>query len=336
MRKTLVYATFLLWPRPGWARDFPIGLFGVPSDAPLEEISRAGFTVVLPSATDPGPQMDLAKRAAREGLALVGFPGDAAKAHAPAASWPVSGWYLADEPEVNNVPPAEIRRQADELRRWDPKRPAVLVVGEGRAAADYAAALDELWVDWYPVPHLPLETLGREVSVAVSSAAGKPVVAVVQAMDWRDYPQRNPHKPRVGRFPTFRELRFMAYHAVLRGAAGVYFFEFRKRSQPGKTLADYPEHWEAVRRVASELNALRPFFSSEGTMLTVGALEGRRWRHDGRELIVLLNPTQAAVPIPADLFSGGLWTVFEKRVAAAEAFPGRALAPNQVAVLCRR
>lgn len=318
------------------AGEFPIGLYGVPPDAPLDSLSEAGFTAILPSQRGPDVQRELAGRARRAGLDFIGYPDTPVMKSGPASEWPISAWYIADEPEVYRVSPSEIGRQAAELRRWDPNRSLSLVVGEGRYAADYAPSVDEVWVDWYPVPHLPLETVGREISLAVSSVTGKPVMAVLQAIDWKDYSQRDPKKPRIGRFPQSAEIRFMAYQALVRGASGVYFFEFQKRAQPGKTLLDFPEQWLALRRVSKEFHALRSFFSGSSHPLDLAGLEGRAWQAGGREIAVLLNPTSAPLHLPERFLTGEYWTLFEKRLSVKDRFPAGRLGPYRTAVLMRR
>lgn len=327
------FAALLLAAGTASTGGFPIGLYGVPPEAPFEELTEAGFTALLPAATEPEAQFAMAQAARRAGLDMYGIPSPEVMALRPAASWSVAGWYLADEPEVYRVPPGEIGRQAAALRAWDPRKPLVLVVGEGRAAADYAPHVDQVWVDWYPVPHLLLASTGWEISAAKAASSGKPVLAVIQTMDWKDYPQRDPRKPRIGRFPSAHELRFMAYHAVIRGASGLYFFEFRKRNHPPKTLLDYPEQWQALRRVVREVKMLAPILAeSEGEALAVAPLEGRRWRYPKGELVVIANPSDKEAPLPSDFLAGRYRTVFEDRLAVREAIPSGMLRPGRVLV----
>lgn len=280
--------------------EFPIGLYNLTVPEACEEVAATGFTHVL--SDDPA----VIKAARSHGLQVLGIP-QPTESKRSTSALSVAAWYIADEPEINRQSPEDIARIAAAVRRWDPDAPLTLVVGDARYARVYAPSVDALMVDWYPVPHLPLGSVGDQVSMAVSQSNGKPVWAVLQAMDWRDYPQRDPKKPRIGRFPTYAELRFMSYHAVLRGATGVYFFEFQRRSAPGETLLDYPERWQALKRVVRELADLKDFFAAgPGETMPLDGLEGRLWASGARKLAILLNPTLSPVPIPKE-FLGRRW-----------------------------
>jgi len=311
----------LLFTLPASA-EFHIGLYNLTVPHASKEVSAAGFTHIL--SDDPA----VTEAARRHGLKIVGIPRPTESRRSTSAP-SVAAWYIADEPEINRQSPGDIARIAAAVRSWDPGAPLTLVVGDARHARVYAPWVDVLMVDWYPIPHLPLGSVGDQVSTAVSQAGGKPVWAVLQAMDWRDYPQRDPNKPRIGRFPTHTELRFMTFQAMLRGASGVYYFEFQRRSVPGKTLLDYPERWQALKRVVGELSALKAFFAAgPGETMAVTGLEGRRWQDGSRTLVVLLNSSPSPAAIPKE-FLGEPW----QALANSPLNPGRELEPWQVAVL---
>lgn len=318
----------LLFSVPAGA-EFHIGLFNLTAPKASEEVAAVGFTHVL------SDDLIVTEAARSHGLKIVGIPRPADSRHSTSAS-SVAAWFIADEPEINLQGPEDIARIAAAVRGRDPGVPLTLVIGDARYARAYALSVDALMVDWYPVPHLPLGSVGDQVSMAVSQAGGKPVWAVLQAMDWRDYPQRDPKKPRIGRFPTHVELRFMTYHAVLRGASGVYYFEFQRRSVQGKTLLDYPERWQALKSVVGELSAVKAFFATgPGEIIPSVGIEGRQWYADGKRLVVFLNPTPSPAPLPKDFLKRPWQALFSTSLDPKQAF-GAALAPWQVAVLTKR
>lgn len=325
---TRILLSLALRLTPAARAEFPIGLYNVAAPETLGTIAEAGFTHVLPLSN----QDELTLAARRYGLKVVGVPGANQRPRSDGVPDPAA-WYICDEPDVNGVTPAALAATAQALRSATPSVPLVLVVGDGARAKEYSSSVDALMVDWYPVPHLPLAGLGEHVGAAVSQVPDKPVWAVVQAMDWRDYPQRDPKRPRIGRFPSFGELRFMSYHALAKGARGLFFFEFQRRSAPGQTLLDSPEYWQALRRVALEVHGLLPFIAgSPGEAPAYRGLEARRWRHGRKELLVLLNPGPGPQPLPAELLNGGWRPVYELSAALASA----PLAPYRVLVLTRR
>lgn len=320
-------AAVLLLALPA-AAEFPIGVYNVTTPRAAREAADAGFTHLLPA----GDREAVADAARKAGMSIVGIP-SAGGPPRPSTAPPVAAWYIADEPEVNHQSPETIARLAGSVRRWDPGTRLTLVVGDGRAAGAYAASVDVLMVDWYPVPHLPLSSAGDHVSFAVAGSQGKPVWAVLQAMDWRDYPQRDPNKPRIGRFPTREELRFMSYHALVRGASGIFYFEFQRRSVPGSDLPAYPERWQALTAVVRELAALRPILeAAPGEGIAAPGLEGGEWRLGRRRIRVLVNPRPSEADMPAEYLQPRWKALFEPSPRPEQAFGAR-LGPWRVAVL---
>lgn len=303
-------------------QGFPIGLFGVDADAPLQAIAEAGFTHVLSTSGGLAPQLAFAGSLKGSGLTPLAYmmapptPGDLPPAH------PFSHWYIADEPEIYGQTPAQVAEIAGRIRAQDPKTPLTLVVSDGRRAAEYASAADVVMVDWYPVPHLPITSSGDHVEYAVKGSSGKPVWAVVQAMSWRDYPQRNPNKPRIGRFPTLHELRFMTYHALIRGASGIFYFELRKRSSPGRSLLDSPEEWDALREVAYELSRLAPTLAgAPGLREDYGPVETMSWSKRGGTLVLAVNRGKAPVPLPEPFCRPSARPLFERAEKVTALYP---------------
>lgn len=310
----LVALSGLACSRP--ERRFPIGLFGVNKPSDLAEIKDAGFDSIQSYLEDPAQLSALGQEARRVGLETLFFPGPLSRAGLSARSFPAAAWYLSDEPEVHRVEPAAIAAAARETRTWDPAGRTALVVGTGGAASRYRDSADVIMVDWYPVPHLPLASAGAHVRTAVEGVAPKPVWAVLQAMDWRWYAQRDPSRPRVGRFPDSAEMRFMAYHAAAAGAEGIWFFAFT--APDGKTLPESPEYWQAVRRVSRELAYLRPVFGRgaprSAASLPIGpALIAKAWRRGGRDYLVILNPSAEPQEFPKPLLDIYWRPLFEPR-----------------------
>lgn len=263
---------------------FPIGLFNVDNPAYLTRIHEAGFDHVFPAGT-PAEADAVAQEARRLGMRVVASPNTALDV-AKVRPWPMAAWYLMDEPDVNKVSPERLKEIAERVRAWDP-RPQTFVVGQGSEAQRYGEIGDIFMLDWYPVPHLALDSVADQIDTAVRYLPkGKPLWFVVQAFDWRD------DNTRIGRFPEHGEMRFMSWLAIMHGAKGLFFFRFPRPG--GKTLFDFPELWRSVELVARELKsfqfvlekgapALLPFPSNpEG-------VEARSWSFLGRRYVLVLN-----------------------------------------------
>ena len=224
-------------------------------------------------------------------------------------SLPILAWYLADEPDVTGMTEEALLRLDARVRLWGPGIPTTFVVGDGGDAPCFARAAQILMVDWYPIPHLPTASVGDHVRWTVDAAGGRPVWAVLQAYDWRDQPQRNPNKPRIGRFPTAPEMRAMALLAIANGATGLFFFQDRKPG--GKTLRDFPDQWADLTAVVRDLSMLAPGLA-RGTPLPSrsGVLPGftvRAWRDGVEEFVVLANGDRAGTRVVPPALRQDLW-----------------------------
>jgi len=325
------YGVLMLCGGPAAAGGgFPLCMYGVNSARDLAVIKEAGFNCFHTYNQDPETLAGLAAEAGKLKMKMTAYPDkvmDSAYGEA-AKKWPMLAWYLYDEPEVRGIPPAELEKLERKTKAWSPKQRTAFVMGDGNAALTYGAYGDALMTDWYPVPHLKTESVGYHVAL-VKSAAGimdaerpdRPVWAVLQAFDWMIYPQRR--KERVGRYPTFTELRFMTYLALARGANGLFYYTF---SQEGKTLDAWPERWFLFKRLAAEINSLAPVLEKGADTEPPTGLDerliARVLKKGFKRYMILLNPSDAKVPLDAALLKG--WRpLFEEKRRYEDILPGK-------------
>ncbi|MDO8804790.1 MAG: hypothetical protein Q7R35_10170 [Elusimicrobiota bacterium] len=316
------------------AGDFPLCFYGIGGPQELAALKQAGFNCFQTYVQDPQRLAGLAAGAKKLDLKMVAAPDkviDSAYAK-EAKGWPVLAWYLYDEPEVRRLPLAELEKLDKRVRDWAPRQKTVFVMGEGVAAFTYAGIADALMVDWYPVPHLRLESVGEQVAMVKAGAAildtkrkDKPVWAVLQAFDWINYPQRR--KDRVGGFPTFEQVRFMTYLAIARGAEGIFYFTYG--GSDGIPLPARPERWGIYQRAAAELNALMPVLKKgKPGVLPAGLnpqLASRAIKQGGKDYLILLNPAAAPLPLNAEALSGYRPLFEENRLLPPALLPQKAL-----------
>jgi len=301
-------------PRP---EEFPVGFFGVSAPADARALAEQGFDAVQSYAGDAASVALLARAARANGQLLLASADAPMAAGARAADFPGTVWYLADEPDVHGTTVAELAARERAVKAWAPQARTAFVVGDGRRAADFPGVADALMVDWYPVPHLALESAGDMVRLTAAAAGGRKVWAVLQAMDWRDFPQRDPKKKRIGRFPTADEIRFMSYDAVLNGAQGVWYFTYSTAT--GVDLGQRPEQMAAVADAARELRALAPVFARGREIAPPFAARpagpaARAWTYRGRDYVVLAaRRTGSDVLFPSEMLAAGWRPLFESR-----------------------
>jgi hypothetical protein len=310
MKSKLLFFLLLVFSLPALAKTFPICMYAVnnPKDIPL--LKQAGFNCIQTYSKQPEKLADLAKMARQNNMQVVFYPNELFNTpyQQAAQSWPILAWYLVDEPDVARWSRAKTIAKRNETQKAFPQQENALVIGQGRTLIDYYDIPDNLMVDWYPVPHLPLTSLGDNVAWAKQGqiSSGKtenPLWAVVQAFDWKEYKQHRPDNERIGRFPTKEEIRFMSYDAILNGATGLFYFAFITN---GKTLPDaQPQWWKRVTSVSEELAELRPVLEN-GTLTAnilpfAEPLVAQTRIYKKYTYTILLNRSDREIPVPAQL-----------------------------------
>jgi len=237
-------------------RSFPVGIYGVKSTTDFPEIRSSGFDVVVgPADWD---YLGSARQASLKVLATLPpaerrSADDLRRLDAHPALW---AWYLIDEPDLDSVPPSEVRMSLRRLRESGARKPSALTLYQGYEALDYGNITDLLIVDRYPIPWLALANFGQHINMGrLAIGPDKPLFAVIQAFDWTAYPGmlRTPSNLRP---PVYQELRCMAYEAVARGANGIFFYEFDGQWK----MRDHPELWESLKQVVGEIRSREPLF----------------------------------------------------------------------------
>ena len=247
---------------------YPIGIYGVDRTNDFATVKAAGFNVI----TGP-PAKEFFDAAQANGLKVLASPDTTAgpefdPALARKAIRSVGGhpalwaWYLVDEPDLNLISPAQVRRSQAFVKSLCPGKPTALVLYKGDSARDFANIADVTMIDRYPIPWLPLANFGQHVEMArLALPPEKPLVAVIQAFDWNtDRAGLPDEKDTPMRPPTGAELRCMTYDALARGANGLFYFAFDTGAWK---LREQPETWAALKSVVAEVNARLPLFRAE-------------------------------------------------------------------------
>jgi hypothetical protein len=83
----------------------------------------------------------------------------------------------------------------------------------------------------------------------------KPVWMVLQAFGWGDLAKMSkPPEAWTGRTPTYEEIRFMTFDAIINGAGGVIYWGLPYLPKEDKL-------WDSLKRVAAELDTLMPILT---------------------------------------------------------------------------
>lgn len=164
------------------------------------------------------------------------------------------GWYVTDEPEaLGNVPPKPVRDLYQLIKEYDPDHPCISVIMSPEAAKGYRSATDIVGLDPYPVPKQPVTIISDFVKRSVENVeADKPVWDIPQAFDWSMW---NEGKIVGEHRPNAAEEKCLTYLALVNGSKAIIYWAFTGSKY---LITDYPDHWAAVKKVASEVHDLSP------------------------------------------------------------------------------
>ena len=190
-------------------------------------------------------------------------------------------WYIADDPDGNNLLPDSLKEMYKLIKELDPYHPVSLVLNSPRNAAAFSDVMDIVMTDPYPIPQGRLLEV-KEYTDIVKKAfwLQKPVWVVPQAFGGNDWWLRE---------PTPKEARAMTYLAVIHGATGIqYFIRNGLNSFPKSTAT-----WDACGALALEIAELTPDILSPhpAPVLIPDAPEihAKAWNRAGLVTVALVN-----------------------------------------------
>jgi hypothetical protein len=218
-------------------------------------------------------------------------------------------WYIADEPNGNNIPPDSLIKIYKLIKKIDPWHPvSVVFMSPFLSSLKYSDAMDFVMADPYPVPDLPVTMVGNVTSQLAKEFQGKkPVWIVPQVFGGGEIWQRE---------PTLQEIRSMTYQAIINGARGIQYFVRQGPNLFPKSIGT----WSECGRMAVEIAELAPWLLSdkESVPVSIGSPDiiAKSYIHEGRMLILAVNKTNAPVRagflIPI-YFLGKVKVIFENR-----------------------
>lgn len=321
--------------------DFTIGLYSIGHPEDVQIIKEAGFNTFQTYNKDPKIIFELAKEAKKQNMIMLAYPDRVFESQykKKLQQYPVV-WYLCDEPDLWKISRQKLQFADEKTRTKFPGMKTAFVLGEGSPKESYYDIADIVMVDWYPVPHLPLESLGQQISYArhgldLTKGTLADLWAVVQLFDWTE--ERN-LKDSVRekydlRFPTKEEIRFMSYDAIFNGATGLFYFQYNSKRKP--LPQSRPQDWDNIKEIVQELLFTTKVFEKgqpicnptcdkrknkcdfcTGDTYSITGNESfirmKSFEYDDAKYTVLINPTSKYQTIPKVFYDKQYDVIFEK------------------------
>lgn len=294
-RKLFIFLLFLLLNT--FCLALPLCIYGVNEERDIKPVKQAGFNCFQSGLKSFSVLESLAKTAKKEGVKAVFYPNEIKTEEQikQANTWPILAWYIYDEPDVHKVNPKNMEKINKKIKNTLKNAPTALVIGQGKTELDYYNIADILMVDWYPVPHLALESFGQELALAKAKLEPKTIFwGVVQAFNWKDFKQYRPDNDRIGRFPTEKEIYFMSWQGIANGANGLFYYTFNIH---GKRLNDYSAQvWQALKKTIKDIKKFSYFMEKGQEVKTPfilpKELENRTWFYKNNYYTLIVNASE--------------------------------------------
>jgi len=191
-------------------------------------------------------------------------------------------WYISDEPTGNKITPETLEKIYNVVKETDPWHPVSIVfMAPFLSSKKYVNALDIVMADPYPLPDLPVSTVGDVAGQLKEEFRGRrPVWIVPQAFGGGELWSRE---------PTIQEIRSMTWQSIIKGATGIQYFVHQGLNYFPKSTAT----WGECGRIAMEIAELTPWLLSDEESLIVesnskNVIVSSRI-HDGQLVVMAVN-----------------------------------------------
>jgi hypothetical protein len=324
MLKLITIVLFSLLTCSVYAKDFTLGIYGVNDPQDIAIVKDAGFNTIQTYKKDIETITALAEEAKKQDIKIIVYPDEFLKDFDIKTSLDlldssVEAWYLFDEPDVCRLSWDNLNDKNIKTKYLFTKNKTIFVIGQGKTDIPFYDIADILMVDWYPVPHLKLESFGQQVGLAKEEllkigCKDKPLWAVVQIFDWKEYKQYRPDNDRIGRFPTKDEIRFMSYDAIFNGATGLFYFIYTSKGIPLPKAK--PENWQDVKDVVSELTQVTKIITNGKEIETpqiYKPLQIKTYLYENITYMILMNPTDQYIKVNKYFLKSNVKVLFNKK-----------------------
>jgi hypothetical protein len=202
-------------------------------------------------------------------------------------------WYIIDETPVDY---AEEQIALQKIRREsDPDHPTFAVLDYPRNIDAFMGSFDVVASDPYPIGYKrPSIGIAADYPVVCREKTFgiRPVWQVPQSFAW-DWCHKHGH-PKEDRYPTYEELRSMAWQAIAGGANGLLWYSAHHifKCSPKD---DLEKNWGDLVKVAEEVRDLVPVLLSGENPPTVNSANRdvavRAFKKDGKVFLLAANKT---------------------------------------------
>lgn len=301
--------------------EFTIGLYGIKTSTDIINAKEAGFNCVQTYEKDPKVIKVLADEIAKNEMKMLAYPDKIIenKKQLVTKDYPVKAWYIFEEPDVHGLSRENLILLNNNVKKLYPNNKTAFVIGQGFTQISYYDIADILMINWYPVPHLPLESFGENVALAkqglsMVSQDKKELWAVVQIFDWKEYEQYRKKDDRIGRFPKKDEIRFMSYDALFNGATGLFYFNYYSNNKP---LPDEkPKEWAKIVEIIQEISFVGEIIDNGKTIDNPteikDPIKAKSFEYGGIKYTFIINPTDKRQNIPSLFFEPKFDVMYEK------------------------
>ena len=196
------------------------------------------------------------------------------------------GWDLVDEPDARSIPPEEVRRVRDLIRKLDPNHLIWVNLCLPPKFPAYADCSDLASYDVYPFPNGSLRTISahNQAIISANRSQTKPLICCLQTYS---QPANRP--------PTYEEIKAEVYLCIVEGMKSFSFYAWSD-PPPVFSLDQSMELQSYLQGMIADLKKLEPFLAEPTPpqpIIVAADHLGLRYlfkKVAGEKILLLVNP----------------------------------------------
>jgi hypothetical protein len=297
----------------------PIGIYFTGPVDHMKYIEKNGFNCIAPYHP---PSKEFHEEASRLGLKMmpnfvtdrnIGLVLDYEELDEDAlelfSSKEFLGYYLYDEPQPAVVPPQQVYNDLSEYARRDPYHPAYICCNTDRQYYGHDYAPDVMMVDAYAMPGDLAELIEAMEDAEVAMEGRGPVWFVGQIFSNWVYNDYWMYDQPSWRMVTYDEIRAYTWMALLKGAKGLFYYNYHTTRPDVIQRIAFPKMWKGLGYITAELKTLKDVVLSDQhrdleVICEEELVRAQLRKVDGDEYIILVNGSQH--PVECSVEVGGI------------------------------
>jgi len=290
--------------------DFVIGMYCVDDVNDFTILKEAGFNTVQIYNKEP-EYIDLfATKAKENDMKIVAYPNKiiGSKYQSKVLDYPLCAWYIYDDLDIEKNSKDKLAENSSICKKTFPNDKISFFVGEENVEKRLYDLADILMIDWNRISYLQSERFDY------NKQENKMFFATIKLFDCENINKSEKKDNRVLNFYKKEDIRFMSYDAIVSGASGLFYFNYRPEDKP--LSQSNPKYWQEIVDIIQELSFIEEIIDKgkeiENPIGIQEPLKAKSFEYGEIKYTILVNPTSKRQTVPKLFLNPKFDVMYEK------------------------